>query len=214
MRFNITVLRCVTLLCYFIIIKWVRIMAKKIQHDSETRKELLKCAKEEFMDKGFMGASLRNICQKAGVTTGALYFFFKDKDDLFCNVVGHMMDRLNAVLTEHFSVEVDEMNNGMASDHNEDSDFESARNIVHEIYMHREEVLLVLTKSQGSSMESMPDNIVDQMDAHNAFICEAMCRAYGTPMVDRNVVQGNQNPVMSYYRSSELQGRPKKRPKP
>ena len=26
------------------------------------------------------------------------------------------------------------------------------------------------------------------MDAHNAFICEAMCRAYGTPMVDRNVV--------------------------
>lgn len=80
------------------------------------------------------------------------------------------------------------MNNGMASDHNEDSDFESARNIVHEIYMHREEVLLVLTKSQGSSMESMPDNIVDQMDAHNAFICEAMCKAYGTPMVDRNVV--------------------------
>ena len=74
-----------------------------------------------------------------------------------------MMDRLNAVLTEHFSVEVDEMNNGMASDHNEDSDFESARNIVHEIYMHREEVLLVLTKSQGSSMESMPDNIVDHM---------------------------------------------------
>ena len=42
-------------------------MAKKIQHDSETRKELLKCAKEEFMDKGFMGASLRNICHKAGV---------------------------------------------------------------------------------------------------------------------------------------------------
>ena len=83
---------------FYIIIKWVRIMAKKIQHDSETRKELLKCAKEEFMDKGFMGASLRNICQKAGVTTGALYFFFKDKDDLFCNVVGHMMDRLNACL--------------------------------------------------------------------------------------------------------------------
>ena len=52
-------------------------MAKKIQHDSETRKELLMCAKEEFMDKGFMGASLRNICQKAGVTTGALYFFFQ-----------------------------------------------------------------------------------------------------------------------------------------
>lgn len=51
-----------------------------------------------------------------------------------------------------------------------------------------DEVLLVLTKSQGSSMESMPDNVVDQMDAHNTFICEAMCKAYGTPMVERNVV--------------------------
>ena len=161
---------------------------EKQNENKETRQHLLECAKKEFLEKGYMKASLRNICKEAGVTTGALYFFFKDKDDLFCNVVGHMMDRLNAVLTEHFSVEVDEMNNGMASDHNEDSDFESARNIVHEIYMHREEVLLVLTKSQGSSMESMPDNIVDQMDAHNAFICEAMCRAYGTPMVDRNVV--------------------------
>ena len=159
-----------------------------MKDERETKEKLLQSARAEFLAKGYQGASLRSICKASGVTTGALYFFFKDKDDLFCNVVGHMMDRLNAVLTEHFSVEVNEMNNGMASDHNEDSDFESARNIVHEIYMHREEVLLVLTKSQGSSMESMPDNIVDQMDAHNAFICEAMCRAYGTPMVDRNVV--------------------------
>lgn len=159
-----------------------------MKDERETKEKLLQSARAEFLAKGYQGASLRSICKASGVTTGALYFFFKDKDDLFCNVVGHMMDRLNALLTEHFSVEVNEMNNGMASDHNEDSDFESARNIVHEIYMHREEVLLVLTKSQGSSMESMPDNMVDQMDAHNAFICEAMCRAYGTPMVDRNVV--------------------------
>ena len=178
-------LRCVTLLCYFIIIKWVSIMAKKMQHDSETRKELLRCAKEEFMDKGFMGASLRNICQKAGVTTGALYFFFKDKDDLFCNVVGHMLDSLNAALIEHFSFEVDEMNSGKASEHNDGSDFESARN---ELYKHRDEVLLVLTKSQGSSMERMPDDMVDRMDAHNAFICEEMCKVYRTPMIERNVV--------------------------
>lgn len=54
------------------------------------------------MEKGFAGASLRGICQKAGVTTGALYFFFQDKDDLFCEVVGNFMDRLNEILREHF----------------------------------------------------------------------------------------------------------------
>ena len=61
-------------------------MSEKKTHDRETKAQLLKYAKEEFMEKGFAGASLRSICRKADVTTGALYFFFKDKDDLL-NVV-------------------------------------------------------------------------------------------------------------------------------
>ena len=147
-------------------------MAGKKIHDNETKTHLLQCAKKEFMDKGFAGASLRGICQKAGVTTGALYFFFQDKDDLFCEVVGNFMDRLNEILREHFSFEVNEMESGKATEHDDS----------------RDEVLLVLTKAQGSSMEHMPDRLVDQMDEHNAFICEAMCKAYHVPMVEQSVV--------------------------
>ena len=163
-------------------------MAEKKIHDSKTKTQLMKCAKKEFMEKGFQGASLRSICQKAGVTTGALYFFFQDKDDLFCEVVGDFMDRLNVIIREHFSFEVQEMKSGRATEHDERSDFESMAQIVHELYTYRDEVLLVLTKSQGSSMEHMLDRLVDQMDEHNAFICEAMCQAYGVPMVEKNVV--------------------------
>ena len=43
--------------------------------NKETRQHLLECAKREFLEKGYMKASLRNICKEAGVTTGALYFF-------------------------------------------------------------------------------------------------------------------------------------------
>ena len=49
----------------------------------ETKVRLQQCAVCEFMEKGFLKASLRSICREAGVTTGALYFFFQDKDDLF-----------------------------------------------------------------------------------------------------------------------------------
>jgi len=42
--------------------------------NKETRQHLLECAKREFLEKGYMKASLRNICKAAGVTTGALYF--------------------------------------------------------------------------------------------------------------------------------------------
>lgn len=163
-------------------------MAEKKIHDSKTKKHLLTCAKKEFMENGFAGASLRRICQKAGVTTGALYFFFQDKDDLFCEVVGDLLERLDAVLQEHFSFEVEEMNSGKATEHDERSDFAAIAQLVHELYTYRDEVLLVLTKAQGSSMEHMPDRLVDQMDEHNAVICAAMCEAYGVPMVEHNVV--------------------------
>lgn len=51
--------------------------------DRETKEKLLVSAKSEFMEKGYAKASLRKICADAGVTTGALYFFFKGKEDLF-----------------------------------------------------------------------------------------------------------------------------------
>ena len=44
---------------------------------------LLSAAMEEFLDKGYENASLKEICGKAGVTTGALYKRFDGKEDLF-----------------------------------------------------------------------------------------------------------------------------------
>ena len=46
--------------------------------DNETRQKLIDSAKKEFFENGFAKASLRKICTNAGVTTGALYFFFKN----------------------------------------------------------------------------------------------------------------------------------------
>lgn len=41
----------------------------------------------EFFEKGFSQASLHQISEKAGVTTGALYTRYKNKNDLFCSLV-------------------------------------------------------------------------------------------------------------------------------
>ena len=45
--------------------------------NAKTKEDLIAVAKQEFLDKGFEGASLRTICKKAGVTTGAVYFFLE-----------------------------------------------------------------------------------------------------------------------------------------
>ena len=49
----------------------------------DTRRRLLQSAEQEFALQGYDKASLRQICTSAGVTTGALYFFFDNKEDLF-----------------------------------------------------------------------------------------------------------------------------------
>jgi AcrR family transcriptional regulator len=36
-----------------------------------TEENLIRCGREEFLEKGYAGANLRNICKRAGVTTGA-----------------------------------------------------------------------------------------------------------------------------------------------
>ena len=53
----------------------------------ETRERILLAAKEEFLEKGYKNAWLRNISKNAGVTTGALYGYFRNKEDLFGSLV-------------------------------------------------------------------------------------------------------------------------------
>lgn len=44
--------------------------------ESATLQNILAAGKEEFLEKGFKSASLRNIVKTAGVTTGAFYGYF------------------------------------------------------------------------------------------------------------------------------------------
>lgn len=66
---------------------------------ADTREKLLAAAAREFSAHGYDGASLRQICSVAGVTTGALYFFFKNKEDLFRTVVAPVTEPVAAVLS-------------------------------------------------------------------------------------------------------------------
>jgi AcrR family transcriptional regulator len=60
--------------------------SRRDERKEETRAELIAAASHAFARKGFHGASLEEIARDAGYTTGAVYWHFKDKDDLFLAV--------------------------------------------------------------------------------------------------------------------------------
>ena len=63
--------------------------------DEPRRASILAAAAEEFGEHGFAGASYNRIIERAGISKGAMYYYFADKDDLFRTV-------LDAALVEWF----------------------------------------------------------------------------------------------------------------
>src|SRR3954468_13829133 len=59
----------------------------KAARGEATRRALLASARELFGEKGYAGTSVDEVVRHAGVTKGALYHHFRDKDELFRAVV-------------------------------------------------------------------------------------------------------------------------------
>ncbi len=63
--------------------------------DKNRRESILEAAGEEFSKFGFENASLNQIIKRAGISKGATYYYFDDKQDLFMTVVDHLMQVFN-----------------------------------------------------------------------------------------------------------------------
>ncbi|MBL3568166.1 TetR/AcrR family transcriptional regulator [Rhodovulum sp. BSW8] len=64
--------------------------------DPAKRDQILQGAMKEFLEKGFDGASMNEICRAAGVSKGTLYVYFEDKLDLFVALVAREREAIFA----------------------------------------------------------------------------------------------------------------------
>lgn len=55
---------------------------KRTRDAERTRAAILDAAAELFVEAGQRGTSIRKVAERAGVTHGTLYLYFRDKDDL------------------------------------------------------------------------------------------------------------------------------------
>ena len=136
-------------------------------NELETREKLLKSALAEFSEKGYMKASLRKICADAGVTTGALYFFFRNKNDLFAAIVDPPLKELCRLLNEHYMNDAEEMASDDPAVLTAEYHIESHGGmdaLVEYMYQHYDVFILLLTKAQGSEYENAVDMVVDMTE--------------------------------------------------
>lgn len=139
------------------------------EQQSTTLERILVEAKQEFLEKGYQRASLRNIVKKAGVTTGALYGYFKNKEELFEALVGEsyhkILDMYYQVLQSFFRLSPEEQMQNMEA--------MTRRNVAamtDYIYSHFDSFKLILCCSDGTKYSDIVQQMVSMdVDATHMF---------------------------------------------
>jgi AcrR family transcriptional regulator len=84
-------------------------MARREPRD--TRSKILAAALEVFAEDGYYGASIEAIAARAGLTKGAVYYWFTDKDDLARDLQHRLWSDLATGATEAVDPGVDTIEN-------------------------------------------------------------------------------------------------------
>lgn len=155
--------------------------------DQSVRSKLLESAKNEFLKWGYEKASLRRISAGAGATTGAVYFFFKNKEELFEQVVGDTVKRL-AQLSRDMARE--EMQNPDVGVDNEER--------LLEFFWHNKQCMMILlNKAQGTKYE----NFVSELEKQLEDVFALFFQRYGMEKADRDLIHILVKMKMQGYRT-------------
>lgn len=123
-----------------------------------TRERILRCGKELFLEKGFEQASLREISKMAGVTTGAFYRNFSDKEELFSELVDPLVE---AVFTKYKEFEEKNFQNSGDNHENLNSKVNIEGTIEVSLFLfENKEILELLINCSGETKYS---NFIEQL---------------------------------------------------
>ena len=136
-----------------------------LKHELNTREKILDAAKREFLNKGFAGTNVRAVAREAGVTTGALYNLFKNKDGIFEALVGGVFDEFLHILAHNdvFEAKKLDMKAGELSEITEMSRHRFLK-MVDFFYVNWDAMKLLICCAKGSSYEHVFDKAIDFME--------------------------------------------------
>ncbi len=131
------------------------------KRDTTLDLKILESAKREFLEKGFLEASLQKICDDAGVTTGSIYRRYRGKEELFVDVVKPAIE-----LFEHLLEDGIQTNAQRALDNRmSDSWVESEATVtfwVKKIYREYEAVKILLARADGTMYANFTHEFIEK----------------------------------------------------
>lgn len=116
-------------------------------------------ARQEFTEKGYSGASLRKIAEKAGVTVGAIQTRYSSKDALFSDLLAPFLREIettfHSIKADYYSGPEENLLGSLQT-----SMQHEAAAILRLIFDHYGDAMLLFYRSAGSSLEHYFDMVV------------------------------------------------------
>lgn len=165
--------------------------------EQSTLNRILRYGAEEFLNKGFLSASLRNIVKQAGVTTGAFYGYFPDKTALFNALVAPAAEGLReyflsiqqdfaALSPDRQAIEMPSYAGG------------EIEGMLDYIYSHYDAFKLILCCSEGTPYANYVDTIVEIESEYTLRFIKTMRDAgYKLRELDRHLMHMLANALFS-----------------
>lgn len=83
-------------------------MAQYLKESLRTR--IIEAAQAQFVENGFENASMRKIAEKAGMTAGNLYRYFKNKEAIYQYFLQPVLNDLNNFVEEASGIKISQLN--------------------------------------------------------------------------------------------------------
>ena len=125
----------------------------------QTHKKILTSAKQNFLAHGYERTNLRKICNDAGITTGALYRHFSDKESLFAALVESVVQGIKNIYAA-LEEECFDYLNEKALDQAYQVPYKAVASFMDYIYDNFNSFKLLLMCSDGTKYISFVDDMV------------------------------------------------------
>ena len=163
--------------------------------DSSIDPKLLESAKKEFLERGFELASLKDICDRAQVTTGALYNRYKGKEELFAKVVEETVLSIEDARSKRSSIDLE-----AASDEDLKKMWKMNKEALYwwfELFeKHKDGVILLIRCSAGTRYANFKHDFVEVVTETSYEIYEEMKRR---KLTSKNISKKIMHTVHSAY---------------
>ena len=145
---------------------------------------ILEAARSEFLTKPYKDVSLRDICQKAGVTTGAFYKRYPNKEALFDVLVAPTLELIDRYSSGRISFNYDQLNKNDMKTVWEQTE-ETQKSMIDMLYDNREGFLLLLCHAEGTRYCNFIHDFVNKVTRYSmTFIREVHARGIIDTVID------------------------------